>query len=165
MSSLLDEIINAAVDSKQPLPDILRKCLLLGHELKNERLKQWANQELNGYSSGTEVPEYRIIEAEAKGNFSGPFHSSLRNWSVPSLALDEKHRDFGERLYLTQAVSAFQDLVGDPKCSAIEFPWTSNLVLRYQSHFFGGRYALVSAWQEVSKSRMVELWTPFVTAR
>ena len=33
MFALLDDIINLALDSKQPLPDILRKCLLLGHEL------------------------------------------------------------------------------------------------------------------------------------
>ncbi len=43
MSALLDDIINLAIEGKQPLPDILRKCLLLGYELKNERLKQWAD--------------------------------------------------------------------------------------------------------------------------
>jgi len=30
-------------------------------------------------------------------------------------------------------------------------------VLLYQKHFFQGRYVLVTAWQEVSKSRIVEL--------
>jgi len=75
MSALLDDIINLAIDGKQPLPDILRKCLLLGHELKNERLKTWAKQELDGYKSGKDVPEYRIVPAQAKGNFIGPFHS------------------------------------------------------------------------------------------
>jgi hypothetical protein len=45
VSILLDGIISLAGDGKQPLPDILRKCLRLGHELKNDRLKTWAAQE------------------------------------------------------------------------------------------------------------------------
>jgi hypothetical protein len=88
MSALLDDIINAAIDGKQPLPDILRKCLLLGHELKNDRLKEWANQELNGYTSAKDVPGYRIVSALAKGDFVGPFHAQYRHHlMIPSVAL------------------------------------------------------------------------------
>src|SRR5437879_1918837 len=113
MSALLDDIINLAVDGKQPLPDILRKCLLLGHELKNETLKTWANQELNGYPPTTNIPEYRIVQAEAKGNFTGRLGSSARNWPIPPVSLDKQHRDFGEVVHLTQAVSAYQDVAND----------------------------------------------------
>jgi hypothetical protein len=65
VSILLDDIINLAIDGKQPLPDILRKCLLLGHELKNERLKVWANQELNDYESKEDIPDYRHMQGIA----------------------------------------------------------------------------------------------------
>lgn len=157
MSSLLDDIIKLATDGKQPLPDILRKCLILGHELKNETLKTWANQELNGYPLAQNIPDYRVIQAEARGNFTGPFQSGARNWPIPSMALDKQHRDFGERVYLTQAVSAFQDVVNETTRGDIQFPWPGNLVLLYQQRFFQGRYVLVTAWQEVSKSTIVEL--------
>jgi len=36
---LLDEIIQGAVDDKTSLSVLLRKCLLLAHQLKNEKLK------------------------------------------------------------------------------------------------------------------------------
>jgi hypothetical protein len=65
MSTLLDEIIHLAEDGKQPLPDILRKCLRLGHELKNERLKSWVTQELYGYDSDKDLPTYRTIAGPA----------------------------------------------------------------------------------------------------
>lgn len=156
MSALLDDIISLAVDGKQPLPDILRKCLLLGHELKNETLKTWANQELNGYPTTQTIPEYRVVQAEAKGNFTGRFGSGARNWPIPSAALNKEHRDFGEVVYLAQAVSAYQD-VANQEQDNIAFPWPSNLALFYQSRFFQGRYVLVSAWQEISKSTIVEL--------
>jgi hypothetical protein len=156
VSALLDDIINLAIDGKQPLPDILRKCLLLGHELKNETLKTWANQELNGYSSIEPLPQYRIIPAEARGNFTGSFGAGARNWPIPSAGLKKEHRDFGEKVYLMQAVSAFQDVLSTDQ-DEIRFPWPNNLALVYQTHFFQGRYVLVSAWQEISKSAIVEM--------
>jgi len=156
MSTLLDDIINAAIDAKQPLPDILRKCLLLGHELKNETLKTWANQELTGYPSIEAIPEYRIIQAEARGNFTGPFGRAARNWPIPSVALKKEHRDLGEKVHLAQAVSAYQDVLTTAD-DVLTFPWPNNFALLYQTHFFQGRYVLVSAWQEISKSAIVEM--------
>lgn len=43
---LLDEIINLAVDDKQPITTLLRKCIVFAHQLRNERLRKWANEEL-----------------------------------------------------------------------------------------------------------------------
>jgi transposase InsO family protein len=48
-----------ATDDKQSITILLRKCLILAGQLKNERLKTWVNQELNGYDSPETVPEYR----------------------------------------------------------------------------------------------------------
>jgi hypothetical protein len=41
---------------------LLRKCLVLAHQLKNDRLRSWVENELNGYAtSDAELPEYRRI--------------------------------------------------------------------------------------------------------
>jgi hypothetical protein len=153
---LLDDIIDTAVDSSQRLSVLLRKCLLLAHELKDERLKSWANQELNGYSSKDNIPEYRVVYAGAHGNFSGAFGSSLQDWPIPPVALEEKHREFAEKVYLAQAVSAYEDVVAQ-ESGRIVFEWPGNMVVYYQGKFFDRRYALISAWQEVPKSCLVEL--------
>jgi hypothetical protein len=157
MSSLLDDIINLAIDGKQPLPDILRKCLLLGHELKNDQLKAWANQELNGYTDGTTVPAYRVVEAEAKGHFMGPAGREIRNYPIPSVTLNENHRAWAERLDLTQSVSAYDDVLRNFQSNNVVFYWPANLALIYQKHFFSGKFVLVSAWQEVPKTAIVEV--------
>src|SRR5215472_16376345 len=39
MATLLDEIFELATDNKQPLTVLLRKCLVLAHQLKNNRLQ------------------------------------------------------------------------------------------------------------------------------
>jgi hypothetical protein len=158
VSTLLDDIINLAIDGKQPLSDILRKVLLLGHELKNDQLKAWANQELNGYNQRDGVPEYRIIPAQAKGNFLGPFQAQYRGHIIPSVALKEQHREFAETVYLAQSVSAYEDISKDPRSGGtLTFNWPSNLVVLYQDKLMHNGFICHSAWQEIPVSALIEL--------
>jgi hypothetical protein len=156
--AMLDDIIALAVDSKHPVSELLRRCLVLAHALKNERLKEWANQELNGYKSIEGLPEYRIVQTGAQGSFAGPAGAFIRKRNIPSAVLEEKHRIWAETVYLTQAVSAYDGILLPPanKNTSIIIPWDNNLILRYQSELIDG-FALVSAWQEVPRSAVVEL--------
>lgn len=158
VSALLDDLINLAIDGDQPLPDILRKCLLLGHELKNQQLKDWANQELNGYESPTDVPDYRIIPALARGNFVGR-HAQYKRYVIPSLALEERHREFAERVCVTQSVSAFADVFKKTAKPGglLTFDWDPNLVAYYQEKLMEGRAICHAAWQEVPVSAIAEM--------
>jgi len=156
MSALLDDIINLAIDGKQPLPDILRKCLLLGHELKNERLKTWANQELNGYKSKKELPEYRVVKALAYGDFIGPFHAQYRNHIIPPAALEEKHRHYAEMANLVQSVSALAGLADtDPSKGNLICPWPPNMVAYYQEKLMSDCICH-NAWQEIPNNVLVQ---------
>jgi hypothetical protein len=47
--TLLDEIIDAAVDEKVPIGTLLRKCLVLQQQVKNEKFRAWLDRELDGY--------------------------------------------------------------------------------------------------------------------
>src|SRR5580698_2133938 len=96
---LLDDIINLAVDSKQPIGTLLRKCVVLAHQLNNDKLKTWAHSELNGYESVETLPEYRILPAPATGLFVGPGWARFQQ-GIPSVALEKEHRDFAEIIYV-----------------------------------------------------------------
>src|SRR5258708_6045324 len=156
MSALLDDIINLAIDGKQPLPDILRKCLLLGHELKNDRLKQWANQELNGYKSKEDTPDYRHLQAIAKGHFFGSYGGELKNYPIPPASLEEKHRHWAREVYLMQGVSAYEDILRASDGATIAFPLPGDILLSYQQQFLHA-HGLISAWLVVSKNAFVEV--------
>jgi hypothetical protein len=156
VSILLDDIINLAIDGKQPLPDILRKCLLLGHELKNDRLKEWANQELSGYESREDIPDYRHVQGIAQGHFMGPYGEEIKNYPIPPAVLEEKHRHWARQAYLPQGVSAYEEILKASKESTITFPWPGDMVLYYQQKFLDG-YGLASAWLVVSKNAFVEM--------
>ena len=157
MSSLLDEIIEAATDGKYPLPDILRKCLRLGHELKNERLKAWATQELNGYQDGQDLPDYRTVHGRAKGNFVGPGYIQRNNHIIPPVALEERHRHWATMLPLAQSVSAYSDLIKNATTGSFVFPWPGNMIVYYQQRLMQGGFICHSAWQEIPVNVLVEV--------
>jgi hypothetical protein len=146
---LLNEIIDLASSDKGSVPTLLRKCLVLAHTLKNDRLKAWAENELNGYRGSAELPEYRKTVAPAKGLFVGPFRAQVNDQPIPSAMLEPKHRHWAESVQLSQPIAAYENV--DPK-SNYKFDWPANLIVLYQAAFFEGTYALNRAWQEIPGS-------------
>jgi hypothetical protein len=153
---LLAEIIKLAVDDKQPLATLLRQCLILAYELNNDRLKLWANQELNGYGSSEGLPDYRVLYIGAHGNFASAYQQ-LNDFPIPAMMLEEKHRHYAEKIELQQAVSAYEDLVSRTESGTMFFEWPGNMVAYYQRKFFTGNLALIKAWQEVPKNVIVQV--------
>jgi hypothetical protein len=68
---LLDEIIEGAVSDTQPIGTVLRKCLVLERQVKNEKFRTWLNNELDGYDSVDDLPDYRAINSISRGFFVG----------------------------------------------------------------------------------------------
>jgi len=151
---LLDDIINLATDNQQSITVLLRKCIVLAHHLKNERLKVWANKELDGYSRDDNLPPYRLLTIVAKGDFSGSFGRQLRNWQIPAVLLEERHRDWATTCPLIHGISAYEDL-SNADDGSVQSPWDPNLVLYYQRRISNQGFYLISAWQEISTSGIV----------
>lgn len=145
---LLDEIIDIAVDNKQPITTLLRKCIVLAHQLQNERLKVWSNGELNGYSSIENLQEYRTPRAAATGLFVGPGWARFQQ-GIPSAVLEEEHRKFAETAYITQSIGALENILSSG--NNLSFSWNANLVAYYVDKLRRG-WQLFSAEQTVPKS-------------
>ena len=152
---LLEEMIELASAEKGSVATLLRKCLILAHDLKNDRLKTWAESELNGYSAiDVGVPEYRQIQAAAKGLFVASSGSKINNQPIPPGMLRQEHRRFAESVALTQPVASYENLV-DSQHLRIE--WPPDLTGLYEAAFFGGNFALIRAWQEFPRSVLIGL--------
>jgi|SRR5579859_1227335 len=157
MSVLLDDIIHLAEDDQNPLPNLLRKCLRLASELKIERLKMWANQELDGYEGCKlgEIPQYRKVQAHAYGSFAGAFNSWCNKHIIIPAVMDKEHQHCAEVVEIVQSVSALNDLVGtDPNKGALAAHWSPNMVAYYSEKLWPG-WVCHEAWQEIPKSTLV----------
>jgi hypothetical protein len=150
---LVDEIIEMASDGKQSLADALWKCLILAFDLKNEKLKEWVEKELNGFNKDDDVPEYRKVMLHSKGNFTGPMGAWLPQRPLPIGIIDKRHRDMLTSK-LVQPIAAYEGAAA--KEVAAVFNWSPDLIAHYQAKFIDG-FALSQAWQEVPSSLMVSL--------
>jgi hypothetical protein len=155
---LLDDIIELATDDRKPVSVLLRKCLILGHKLNNERLKAWANQELNGYETQDGLPAYRIVPAGAKAYMSGPFGASISNFPIPSMLLKEQHRDFATTIYLKEPIGSYEELMRSD-CEDFQVEWPADLVLYYQRTIrTRNGCCLAQASQSVGKSAFAQVF-------
>src|SRR5262249_34800693 len=101
----------------------------------------------------------RIVGAPAKGHFSGMFGEQWNHFPIPPAVLEKEHQGFATRVMLTQAISAYEDLLSrSGKNGTITFPWPPNLVLYYQEKIPTSKSTgLVAAYQEVARSAIVAL--------
>lgn len=147
---LLKDLIDLSADDKQPITTLLRKCIILAHQLKNDRLKTWANEELNGYDTNESLPKYRVVPAAATGLFVGIGWARMQQ-GIPSFALKKEHRDFAEKVFIGQPVGAIEDSIKSGSSSGLNYPWNANLVAHYQDNLMSD-WQLHSAYQSVPKS-------------
>jgi hypothetical protein len=156
---LLDDIIELATNTGQSITVLLRKCVVLAHQIKNDRLKTWANMELSGYGDEDELPNYRVVSATAMGHFSG-WGGSQATLPIPPAALEKNHQRFASQVHLAQAIATYEDLVKTATTDGqITMHWPPNMVLYYQNRipFTGQQMSLLVAYQEIPKPTLVEL--------
>src|SRR5438094_7477163 len=106
--SILEDIQSAAIDGRSDLGTILRKCKVLAARLGSQPLEKWVLWESNGYPDDVEVPDYRTWPLEVKGNFSGPFHSGIRNAPIPLVCIPERVRKNYEAYKCRQSIASLE---------------------------------------------------------
>ena len=60
---LLAQIEASVLDDAVPVSSLLQKCIVLGGQAGSEKMRDWARQELNGYTGADAVPDYRHVRA------------------------------------------------------------------------------------------------------
>lgn len=81
--SIVLELQREALNSNSDILALLRKALLVARKLKLTQFGEWIDNELNGYKSPDDVPEYRNVIGEVKGG-------NLYNGWIPVLINDNK---------------------------------------------------------------------------
>ncbi|PKQ29526.1 MAG: hypothetical protein CVT60_04945 [Actinobacteria bacterium HGW-Actinobacteria-10] len=150
--NVLEEIQAAATESSVPLPDLLRKCAILASRLKNNEFRTWVDHELNGYDKAEQVPAYRILSIQARGDFFGPFGSGLKNAPIPPSCLHEDLRHHAETTYIMQSVASLADLM-DASDSDLRIPWPPDLTVLVAGDFYEDAN-LALAWKVISRGQI-----------
>lgn len=154
--SLLRDIQQTAIDDKERLPTLLRKCNVLASRLGNEEFKKWIENELNGYKSEDDVLEYRIIPTILKGHFMGGFGSGLKNANIPVSSFPEEFRENLSVIKLTAPIASLEDLVKGNESSFNRLPLSAEFVAHFGQQIYQ-RMNCMEAWHVVSDNLIVAL--------
>lgn len=82
-TSLVLELQRDALDESVPVSSLLRKAIAVASKLGIRDADEWLTAELNGYSKGMAVPEYRMVFAEHKAK-------NPMGWLMPVYTTDGK---------------------------------------------------------------------------
>ncbi len=152
--SLLRQIQEAAIDSSIDLPTLLRKCKVLAARLGNEDFKRWIDNELVGYDRKEDLPEYRVLNVNSKGHFSGAFGSGLNNADIPLSCVPKDFREKLGHAYLMQPVAAIGSLVSNKDTGTLREPWNPDLVAHLGQEIYE-HMVCMQAWKVIPAPALV----------
>src|SRR4051812_11892820 len=157
---LIKELRNDAIDGKISLANTLRKAKVLASLLKHGDLKNWLDNELNGYrQDDPNVPDYRISYAESFGNFSKVGFvggiSELKNYHIPKFAVPEHLKEYVEKLLITQGVRSLESLVENPQFQQYRVTWSGDAVVAASSIY--QNFQCLTAWRDIGASELVHI--------
>jgi hypothetical protein len=115
MSSLVEELQRDALDHRVRLSDLLRKAKTIAVKLDMPELEKWVGSELNGYPSGADVPEYRVIIGQLQG--FNPFHG----WRPVQFNSTATEQQFTKR-HITSQVAELESLVAKSSGGQLQVP-------------------------------------------
>ena len=153
--TLIEQIQQEAVDSKSDLGGLLRKCKVLAARLGSRSLEDWLLWESDGYPEGAEVPNYRVLPLQLKGNLSGPLGSGIRNAPIPLLCLPEKARKMWRNFRCRQGVASLEEILKRADEGTLIVP-TGDLAVALGTSVYAYQNC-VQAWAEVGVGQILEI--------
>lgn len=115
MSSLVEELQHDALDHRVRLSDLLRKAKTIAVKLDLPELERWVVNELNGYQSGDDVPDYRVIIGQVQG--FNPYHG----WRPVQFNSTVTEQKFSKRRITSQAAE-LESLVANSSNGQLQVP-------------------------------------------
>ncbi|BBB26322.1 AbiTii domain-containing protein [Amphritea japonica] len=144
---LADEIVEILSSNDGVLTEALVKTKVLLHKIGHKELVAWVNKELNGYSEGDELPDYRIIPAQVLVSATNGAYE-VRSHPVPMSHIDKKFRDMWEQAKLNHSLAVIEKIVTSNDGDTLEspIPMEANGML---GKGLANSYMVQRAWSEI----------------
>lgn len=154
---IIDELISKISEQEISITDVLIRTKVLAFQLKNEKLKVWIDNELNGYESSNELPSYRILPCEIIGTISNGFQRAS-NYPIPLIGIDDDMKKQMKTVNLFQSISAIDIMLhkGDNAKMVVNIPPD---MYGYLSRDFDNGFQIELARREISKTQIIQVLT------
>lgn len=151
--NLIKALQEELLDSKSSLPSVLRKAKVLASILKNDEMKSWVDNELNGYDNINQVPDYRRIHVEYLGNFHDGYRL-FNAYPIPITTLKKYHKNIDDISTLTQGVRSLESLLESDQ-NKFEMPFPPELFPLLTNEIRG--YTCMNAWESSDRVQIEQV--------
>jgi hypothetical protein len=129
--TLIQEIIDGA-SGEIAVPTLLRKFKIVAARTQTDRLADWVSQELHGYESSDDLPEYRgPFDALVLGHFVGAFSSEIKNVPIaPSTFPADMRESHLFKLWLMNPIAEIEEMAQQ---ESAQIAWPAD-ALRYYNY-------------------------------
>ncbi|WP_230848514.1 AbiTii domain-containing protein [Pseudomonas amygdali] len=153
--SLIHDIQAAAIAKDHDVPSLLRMCKLLAARISHQAFADWVEHELNGYPNVSELPDYRIVQVDSYGSFTGTFYQANK-LQIPVSVLPTELRERYRHAYLGSSISAYVALLAEGGSGSVQEPWPVAHAIHYASKLTPDMRCY-QAWKEIPIGAIVRL--------
>lgn len=152
--NLVRQLRDDIVDDARPVSSVLRKAKILATRLDDPEMKQWLSLELNGYPTGSGLPTYRRLYSALLGTFSGPFGSSVKNYSIPVSLLPDSIGKVANDLPIAHPVREIESMISSYQNGLRNTLPTEAVILSRGNIRMSGGMELVELYQPISRANL-----------
>lgn len=156
---LINDIINELIDTEKSITSPLLKTKVLASRLQNEVLLNWVSNELKGYDTAGDLPDYR----KYNGNITGTYINGSMQYNdqpVPTIGLKKELEEMLHSMDFYQSISSLETLKGENKSGKLEHTFPAELTGLIQQNWrkMGNPYLqLVNCKKSISVNAVVEI--------
>lgn len=149
----INSIISDLVDSTTKLQDTLLRVKVLAFKIKNDKLKVWVDNELNGFVDN-EVPSYRNIETNVVGNIiqdRGFGMLTNKNYTLPIEYIEKELRSKIKHAAIKNSISELAHMIEGGGRFQIIIP---HMIHSKITKILANDWVVEEAWQEVGLNQL-----------
>jgi hypothetical protein len=156
---LINDIINELINIDKSISSPLLKTKVLASRLQNEILLDWVSNELKGYDTSGELPDYR----KYSGNITGTYIIGQMKYSdqpIPTVGLKRELAEKLRSMDFYQSISSIETLKGENKSGILEHTFPAELTGLIEENWrkMGNPYLqLVNCKKTISCNAVVEI--------
>ncbi len=121
MNSLVLELQKDALDKNTRVSDLLRKAFVVSKKLSIIKIEEWLENELNGYPSNSNIPDYRTVHGQIK------VWNPYQGWQPLNFS-DPKESEILAKRKINQSIGELDSIIENNRGGALQVPFTQNII-------------------------------------
>lgn len=151
---ILNDLIFTLSDASPKLIDCLTKTKVLLYQIGRKDLVGWVNSEINGYQDGAELPSYRYVNAQVKGNVGNAAYL-YPSHPLPTMHLSKMQQKNLHELEMKESIGVLENLLIDNK-HGLSRPLPLEISQLFDKAFSGG-YTVQKAWCDIGAGQIDQI--------